>query len=66
MANDWKNQARGLALLVLENVFEEGAYSNIALNQELKHSDEKDQGISSTFNDFDVTRSVPSCDPGWV
>ena len=38
LANDWKNQARGLALLVLENVFEDGAYSNIALNQELSHT----------------------------
>ena len=38
MANDWKQQARGVALHVLENVFEDGAYSNIALNQELKQS----------------------------
>ena len=38
LANDWKQQARGVALHVLENVFEDGAYSNIALNQELKQS----------------------------
>ena len=32
LANDWKKTARGQALEVLEEVFQEGAYSNIALN----------------------------------
>ena len=38
MANDWKKTARGQALEVLEEVFQEGAYSNIALNAHLSKS----------------------------
>ncbi|MBM7636786.1 16S rRNA (cytosine(967)-C(5))-methyltransferase RsmB [Streptococcus saliviloxodontae] len=47
MANDWKTTARGQALLVLEEVFRQGAYSNIALNKQLKvsHLSEKDKGL---------------------
>lgn len=43
MANKWKNTARGQALMVLEEVFQEGAYSNIALNKQLKTSTLSDQ-----------------------
>lgn len=47
LANDWKTTARGQALLVLEEVFRQGAYSNIALNKQLKvsHLSEKDKGL---------------------
>ena len=38
LANDWKKTARGQALEVLEEVFQEGAYSNIALNVHLSKS----------------------------
>lgn len=43
MANDWKTSARGGALMVLEKVFHEGAYSNIALNALLKHRQYREQ-----------------------
>lgn len=38
MARQWEQSARGKALLILEQVFEEGAYSNMALKQGLSHS----------------------------
>lgn len=37
LANDWKKTARGCALMALENIFQDKAYSNIALNQLLQH-----------------------------
>lgn len=47
LANDWKKTARGQALLILEEVFREGAYSNLALNKQLSqsHLSEKDKGL---------------------
>ncbi|MGG1930411.1 transcription antitermination factor NusB, partial [Streptococcus agalactiae] len=47
MANDWKKSARGLALMTLEEVFDKGAYSNIALNKSLKKSrlSDKDRAL---------------------
>lgn len=47
MANDWKKLARGKALLVIEDVMENGAYSNLALNNQLnnKSLSEKDKGL---------------------
>lgn len=47
LANDWKKTARGQALLILEEVFREGAYSNLALNKQLSQSQlaEKDKGL---------------------
>ncbi|AMB83767.1 16S rRNA methyltransferase [Streptococcus salivarius] len=47
MANDWKKTARGQALEVLEEVFQEGAYSNIALNAHLSKSQltDKDKAL---------------------
>lgn len=47
LANDWKKTARGQALLILEEVFREGAYSNLALNKQLSQSylSEKDKGL---------------------
>ncbi|MGT2908144.1 16S rRNA (cytosine(967)-C(5))-methyltransferase RsmB [Streptococcus dentiloxodontae] len=38
MASKWKISARGLALHILEEVLQNGAYSNIALNKNLKRS----------------------------
>lgn len=37
MANNWKREARGKALMAIEDVFDNGAYSNLALNQHLNH-----------------------------
>lgn len=37
MANNWKKLARNVALTILERIFENDAYSNIALNQGLKN-----------------------------
>ena len=47
LANDWKKTARGQALEVLEEVFQEGAYSNIALNAHLSksHLTDKDKAL---------------------
>ena len=47
MATDWKKTARGQALEVLEEVFQEGAYSNIALNARLSksHLTDKDKAL---------------------
>lgn len=47
LANDWKKTARGQALIVLEEVFREGAYSNIALSKQLSQSQlsEQDKGL---------------------
>ena len=47
MANDWKKTSRGQALEVLEEVFQEGAYSNIALNAHLSksHLTDKDKAL---------------------
>ena len=47
LANDWKKTARGQALEVLEEVFQEGAYSNIALNAHLSKSQltDKDKAL---------------------
>lgn len=38
MVKQWQRTARGTALLILNRVFEHGAYSNIALNQGLNDS----------------------------
>lgn len=47
LANNWKKSARGQALIILEEVFREGAYSNLALNKHLSQSDlsDKDKGL---------------------
>lgn len=47
MANNWKKTPRGAALRILEMVFNDEAYSNIALNKVLKNSDfqEQDKGM---------------------
>lgn len=42
LVNKRKKTARGLALRVLQEVFDKGAYSNIALNKELQSSDLSD------------------------
>ena len=60
MANDWKKSARGLALKTLEEVFEEVAYSNIALNKNLKHSQlsDKDKGLVTEIVYGTVARKI--------
>ncbi|MFC3932765.1 16S rRNA (cytosine(967)-C(5))-methyltransferase RsmB [Streptococcus dentapri] len=47
MATNWKKTARGTALLILEDVFNQGAYSNIALNRGLSqsHLSENDKNL---------------------
>lgn len=47
MANNWKKSARGKALLAIEDIFDNGAYSNIALNNQLSNSSvqDKDKGL---------------------
>lgn len=37
MANNWKKEARGKALMAIEEIFDKGAYSNLALNQQLSN-----------------------------
>ncbi|MFC3928342.1 16S rRNA (cytosine(967)-C(5))-methyltransferase RsmB [Streptococcus caprae] len=47
MANKWKTTSRGQALLILEDIFDKGAYSNIALNKALSASQltSQDKGL---------------------
>ncbi|MGT2959134.1 16S rRNA (cytosine(967)-C(5))-methyltransferase [Streptococcus bovimastitidis] len=47
MANNWKKSARGKALQAIEDIFDNGAYSNIALNNQLSNSSvqDKDKGL---------------------
>ncbi len=47
LANDWKKLARGKALIVLEDIFENDAYSNLALNNQLTNIalSSKDKGL---------------------
>ena len=60
MANDWKKTARGTALMVLEDVFDNGAYSNIALNQALQSSamSQKDKSLVTELIYGTVARKV--------
>ena len=37
MADNWKTSTRGKALLVMEAIFDQGAYANLALNQQLSN-----------------------------
>ena len=60
MANDWKKTARGQALEVLEEVFQEGAYSNIALNAHLSKSrlTDKDKALVTEIVYGTVARKI--------
>ncbi len=60
MANDWKKTARGQALEVLEEVFQEGAYSNIALNAHLSksHLTDKDKALVTEIVYGTVARKI--------
>ena len=60
MANDWKKTARGQALEVLEEVFQEGAYSNIALNVHLSKSQltDKDKALVTEIVYGTVARKI--------
>ena len=60
LANDWKKTARGQALEVLEEVFQEGAYSNIALNAHLIKSylTDKDKALVTEIVYGTVARKI--------
>ena len=60
MANDWKKTARGQALEILEEVFQEGAYSNIALNAHLSKSylTDKDKALVTEIVYGTVARKI--------
>ena len=60
LANDWKKTARGQALEVLEEVFQEGAYSNIALNAHLSKSQltDKDKALVTEIVYGTVARKI--------
>ena len=60
LANDWKKTARGQALEVLEEVFQEGAYSNIALNARLSNSclTDKDKALVTEIVYGTVARKI--------
>ena len=62
LANDWKKTARGQALEVLEEVFQEGAYSNIALNAHLSKSQltDKDKALVT-----EIVRAAKSSRGEW-
>lgn len=60
MANNWKKTTRGTALLVLENVFDKAAYTNIALNHVLKSSamSSKDKALVTELVYGTVARKI--------
>ncbi|MGV3011739.1 16S rRNA (cytosine(967)-C(5))-methyltransferase RsmB [Streptococcus thoraltensis] len=60
MANDWKKMARGGALLTLEKVFHEDAYSNIALNTLLnkRQYDDRDKSLITEIVYGTVSRKI--------
>ena len=60
LANDWKKTARGQALEILEEVFQEGAYSNIALNAHLSKSQltDKDKALVTEIVYGTVARKI--------
>ncbi|MEQ9811011.1 16S rRNA (cytosine(967)-C(5))-methyltransferase RsmB [Streptococcus jiangjianxini] len=60
MANDWKKMARGGALIVLEKVFHEKAYSNIALNTLLNNRqyDDRDKSLITEIVYGTVSRKI--------
>ncbi|MDY4510663.1 16S rRNA (cytosine(967)-C(5))-methyltransferase RsmB [Streptococcus hyovaginalis] len=60
MANDWKQTARGGALIALDHIFQEQAYSNIALNQLFKshHYLEKDRQLITEIVYGTVSRKI--------
>lgn len=47
LANNWKSSARGKALVIIEEILDNGAYSNLALKQELnqKGLNDKDKAL---------------------
>lgn len=60
MANNWKQLPRGKALIVLEDIFENGAYSSIALNNQLtnKNLTPKDKGLITEIVYGTITRKI--------
>ena len=60
LANDWKKTGRGLALLILEDVFQAGAYSNISLNAHLSksHLSDKDKALVTEIVYGTVARKI--------
>lgn len=60
MANNWKKTTRGTALLVLENVFDKAAYTNISLNHVLKSSamSSKDKALVTELVYGTVARKI--------
>ncbi len=60
LANNWKKSARGVALLVLEDILDEKAYSNIALSRYLKSSDlsDKDKGLVTEIVYGTIARKI--------
>ncbi|AGM99407.1 16S rRNA (cytosine(967)-C(5))-methyltransferase RsmB [Streptococcus iniae] len=60
MANNWKQLPRGKALIVLEDVFENGAYSGIALNHQLSNNklSPKDKGFITEIVYGTISRKI--------
>ncbi|HFU4608040.1 TPA: transcription antitermination factor NusB, partial [Streptococcus pyogenes] len=60
MADNWKKSTRGKALLVIEAIFDQGAYTNIALNQQLSNKalSAKDRALLTEIVYGTVSRKI--------
>lgn len=60
LADNWKISIRGKALLTLEHIFDQGAYTNIALNQQLSNKalSTKDRALLTEIVYGTVSRKI--------
>lgn len=60
LADNWKRLARGKALLVVEDIFDNGAYSNLALHQELSNNslNDRDRALVTEIVYGTVSRKI--------
>ncbi|VGV56706.1 ribosomal RNA small subunit methyltransferase B [Streptococcus pyogenes] len=60
LADNWKISIRGKALLTLEHIFDQGAYTNIALNQQLSNKalSAKDRALLTEIVYGTVSRKI--------
>src|SRR3712207_8001716 len=60
LANDWKKSARGQALLIVEDIFDHGAYSNLALKHQLANQSlsDKDKALVTEIVYGTISRKI--------
>lgn len=60
LASDWKKSARGQALLIVEDIFDHGAYSNLALKHQLANQSlsDKDKALVTEIVYGTISRKI--------